>query len=373
MKKIISESKLMTKLYIVVGTVVYTFLSLIIPTNDKLILFSSFSGRQFSDSPRKIYESLIEDDRFNDYRLVWVLNNPTKYSNLDVVKNGSLAYYLTLFRAKYWIANTSIERLIPVKGKKHVYINTWHGIPFKKLGVDQGNLKLVVLNWYNKAKFDLLFSCSQYDRDIFKRIFPSAKKIINVDLPRNNYKEITDKEKHRLQVKYGIDPKKKTILYAPTFRDYSTAFISNKVIQTLLTLSQNYNILVREHYFSSFNLPKSIRNVSNINELEELMDVSDLLISDYSSIIFDYALQHKPIYLYMYDRDTYEEVRGFYLKPTDLGLPFATNGNDLVNLIKNIETYDMDVIEKICKTYHSENQSIQITKIKILSGGKSYV
>lgn len=368
LKELVKKYNWLGSLYARLGKFGYKVLDICTPKDSKMILFSSFSGRQFSDSPKEIYLALKNDERFSDYKLVWALDNPESFSELQSIKSGSFKFYIYLFRAKFWVSNASIEKLIPLNSKQHVYIDSWHGIPFKKLGLDEAHVEPIVKHWYKNVRFDLLFSCSEYDNKIFHRIFPNTKNIVNADLPRNlrlaNYKAAQQDEMIK---KLGINHKKSIILYAPTFRDYNLSKATDEVIKTLKSLAENYTVLVREHYFSEIELPDSILNVSDYPDLNDLMIASDMLISDYSSLIFDYSLLHKPIYLYTYDWKEYSKYRGFYLSPLELNLPNSFDGEDLIKKVNDSGNYDISIVNNIAKKYHTNNDSIDRVKKLILS------
>ncbi len=156
------------------------------------------------------------------------------------------------------------------------------------------------------------------------------------------------------------------ILYAPTFRDYAMDTVSDQVIKTLNTLAQKYTVLVREHYFSNVDFPDTVVDVSNYPDVNELMIASDLLITDYSSILFHYALLHKPIFLYLYDWEQYAQYRGFYTSPIELKLPYAYDGKTLVDAIANIQSYDDGILNQLVTKYQADNQSIGTIKKLLL-------
>lgn len=134
---------------------------------------------------------------------------------------NSFDYLVTLFKSKYWISNASIELLIPINSKKHIYINTWHGIPMKHLGPDEKNLEFIVKNWYRKVKFDLLLCSGDYDKKIFEYIFPNNINVDVVGLPRNEalVKESLNKDiiKNRVIKKLGLDPQKEVFTIRTNF------------------------------------------------------------------------------------------------------------------------------------------------------------
>ena len=117
----------------------YRYISKCILVDEKLVIFISFHGRGYSDNPRAIYEEMIKDDYFKDYKFIWFIKNH-KVKNLDIpkakiVEYTSLEYFYYLSRAKYWIINCKMPTYISKKDSQ-VYLQTWHGTPLKRLGYD---------------------------------------------------------------------------------------------------------------------------------------------------------------------------------------------------------------------------------------------
>ncbi|MGI6439065.1 MAG: CDP-glycerol glycerophosphotransferase family protein [Sphaerochaetaceae bacterium] len=223
---------------------------------------------------------------------------------------------------------------------RRVVVNTWHGTPLKKIG-EMSTLE----QWQpkKKGKVDAVtIRCAQseYDREIFQRIFNASKEsFILCDLPRNdelfNYskKEIRDIRSH-LNIPVG----KKIILYTPTYREYLMTSSYVLYIKPPITLSKwkeqlgnQYVLLIRAHYAVTEALDikedEFIKNVSNYPSLNGLYVIADLMISDYSSTYFDYSILDRPMYCFAYDYEEYNEKRGLYLKLEDV-LPCNINYNE---------------------------------------------
>ncbi|WP_440964441.1 CDP-glycerol glycerophosphotransferase family protein [Pediococcus pentosaceus] len=372
MKEFIKNNNLIGRLYLKLMLILYKVLNVVVPVDDKLIVFTSFSARQYSDSPRALYESFKKDLNFKDFKLVWFFNDPTQFPEVkNSIKMGSIKYYYYLFKAKYWISNTSIERLIPINSKKHIYINTWHGIPLKQLDPDEPNLSFLVKNWYKNVVFDILTCSSEYDYGIFHHIFPSVKKIITTDIPRNELLARKNKQANKIKKELinelNLDLKKPILLYAPTFREFEEPgqehmlpFVDDRVLD-------KYNVLFRGHYFTPYNNFKNIKNVSDYNDLDKLLIACDLLVTDYSSIVLDYSLLGKSALLYMYDWKKYKKYRGFYVDPSTLNLPIAVNREELSEKLlefpKGFENNTLDLKNK----YHTGSNSIEYLTSFILN------
>lgn len=364
MKEFIKNSNLFGLLYLKLMLVFYKLLDVVIPTQKNFIVFTSFSGRQYSDSPRALYESFKKDSNFSNFKLVWFFNDPKQFPEVeDAIKLGSIKYYYYLFKSKYWIANSSIERLIPINSKKHVYINTWHGIPLKQLGPDEPNLSFLVREWYKNVEFDILTCSSEYDYKIFKHIFPSAKKIVTTDIPRNEFLIQKNKQangiKKELVSELNLDSKKPILLYAPTFREFKES--NQKHLSPFMDgkISSKFNVLFRGHYFTTFNSFESIKNVSDYSDLDKLLIACDLLVTDYSSIVLDYSLLKKSALLYMYDWEKYRKYRGFYVDPSTLSLPIAINEEELKTKLLEFPNRFKNNTLDLKNKYHTGSNSIE--------------
>lgn len=344
----VKHSKLIYSIYFFLGNFALRLLNCFIKTNDKVILFVSFGGKKFDDSPRAIYEKMIEDSRFNGYEFVWAFLHPENY-NISVgkkLKIDSLSYYVYAISARVWITNNSVERGLSFKRKKTFYFNTWHGSAIKKMGIDiPGSSQSFKTKSNNKA--DVMTAQSQYDIEIFSRVFNIEKDRFKViGLPRNDRLVKNINIKDCVVEKLKLDNSKKIILYAPTYREYD--FDSNGNIFDIPinlkrweeVLSDQYVLLIRAHHAVSKKLSiidnSFVKDVSNYPVLDELMLASDLLISDYSSIFFDYSIMCKPMICFCYDYEKYEKERGLYFDIREW-LPNADNETELLKLLMNFD------------------------------------
>lgn len=342
-KNFIKHSDIVGNLYFQIMRFLLVCLNFIIPVHKKQILLTSYSGRQYSDSPKAIYLALKKDPDFLDYTFLWGVQDPALFPNIpknEKVRIDSFRYFIKLLQSKYWISNTSIERLIPYSHKKHIYINSWHGIPLKHLGPDETHLEFLPRNWYRNVHFDLLLASGTYDQKIFKRIFPNTNNIVVTGLPRN-YELVNDlrDKQHTIKQKVindlKLDPNKKIVLYAPTFREYQQVHGQNDFTvpfesDFIKEMNRKYNFIFRGHYFVEHteNTERLI-DASVYDDLNELFIAADLLITDYSSLVFDNALLEKPVILYLYDLEQYRTIRGFYRDPQELSLPKCYNQEEL--------------------------------------------
>ena len=339
--------------------------------NKNQIIFCSFKGDYYSDSPKYIYEYLYENYK-DDYDFVWVLNDKKVKipGNPKRVTRFSLEYFKEVARSKYWVING--RQFDPLDKKdSQVIVSTWHGTPLKKLGLDIGNVytmnPFIKHSYVNVSKqWDYLISPNRYTTNILKSCFGYQKEIFESGYPRNDILYNADEEMvNRIKSSLNIPEDKKVILYAPTWRD--DEFIDAGLIKFQLKLeldklkeafSDEYIILIRTHYFIADKLDLSgvedfAIDVSKYNDIAELYLISDLLITDYSSVFFDFANLKRPILYYTYDLDKYENVlRGFYIDiRNEVPGPLLETTDEVIDAIRNIDQLKEEYKEKYNQFY----------------------
>ena len=326
------------------------------PINDKRIVFESFSGDYYSDNPKYIYEYLY--DHYNDdYEFVWVMAKKKKgiYGNPLQVKRFSLKYYKLIATSKYWVINTRQPTRL-VKRPEQVLLSTWHGTPLKRLGYDMDNIYLNdprTKETYirDSAIWDYFVSPNHFSTEILKRAFAYDGQMLETGYPRNDILyNATDDKINQIKEDLNLPKDKKVILYAPTWRDddayeYSKVRFKLKLELDKLekAIGDEYVILVRNHYLITDSDVDDYEDfavdVSRYEDIAELYLISDILITDYSSVFFDYANLKRPMLFYMYDLDRYEnELRGFYIDiHNDLPGPILKTTEEVAEAIKNID------------------------------------
>lgn len=344
----------------------------LLPKNKKLIIFESFNGRQFSDNPRAIYEYL--KDNYPDYRMVWSVDKRhlKNFSNheIEIAKKFSLKWFYLFPIAKYWVSNSRLPLWFP-KSKRTVYLQTWHGTPLKKLGVDIEDVKIAeedTLSYKRdfvkeSSKWDYLISPNKYSTEIFKRAFGYNNQIIETGYPRNdiliNQNNPKSIERIKKETKLPLD--KKVILYAPTWRDDEYDENNQYKFKIHLDLEkmkeefgEEYIVVLRLHYLVSEKLELAnyegfVYDFSSYEDIRELYLISDLLITDYSSVFFDYAILERPILFFVYDIENYRDnLRGFYFDfENNAPGPLLKTNSELINEIKQIEGIRKDSMKRI--------------------------
>jgi len=335
------------------------FISAITPKNKKMIVFESFLGRQYSDNPRAIYEYIKKEHK--EYICYWSVDpkhiNKFKGENIKIIKRFTLKWLFIAMRAKYWISNSRIPLWI-YKPKGTTYIQTWHGTPLKKLALDMDkvntswkNPHLYKLDFITEtARWDYLISPNSYSTKIFKRAFDFKNEVIESGYPRNDYliNNNTQENIDRIKSQIGIPKNKKIILYAPTWRDNFSYDLPLSLTNLKRALGDEYFIIVRLHYLVTrtselIGHDDFIKNVSSYNDINELYLISDILITDYSSVFFDYAVLQRPMIFYCHDLDKYKnDLRGFYFDfENEAPGPIVQTTDELIDVIKNINNYKL--------------------------------
>ena len=301
------------------------------PINNKRIMFESFSGDFYSDSPKYIYEYLY-NHYGDEFEYVWVINNnKTKIpGNPITTKRFSLKYHKLMATSKYWVVNTRQAGRL-VKRPQQVLLSTWHGTPLKKLGFDMGNIYIQNPRTkesyiHDSSAWDYFISPNRFSTEIFRRAFAYDGEILETGYPRNDILFNADENKiNQIKEKLNLPDDKKVILYAPTWRDddsYDVGKVKFKLKLDLEKLekaiSDEYIVLVRNHYLITDSDVDDYKHfavdVSHYDDIAELYLITDVLITDYSSVFFDFANLRRPMLFYMYDLERYEEeLRGFYI------------------------------------------------------------
>lgn len=318
---VLKHNKIMQWLYITVMSAVFRVLGHAIRTEETLVLIVSMMGKSYGDSPKVLFEYMQSHPQYRNYRCVWAFEDPAKFPEVESVKIDTWAYFKLSLRAKYWITNTNIERGLHYKKKNQVYLNTWHGIPLKTIGNDCPGRKD-----FDYRNVDALVVSGAYEEKIFHTAFRAEERnYLRSGMPRNERLwHATEEEKRQMRERLGVPEGKKVILYAPTWRE-STDGGKNYEIKPPIhfdlwkrELGDEYIVLFRAHHQTTKVLgvvyDEFVRDASAYPDVNDLMIASDLLITDYSAIAFDYSILCRPILCYAYDYDSYLAERGVYFR-----------------------------------------------------------
>ena len=327
------------------------------PLLDNVVIFETFNGKNYSDSPKYIYEYLAKNygDKFE---CVWALNNGTKPPyGAKVVKRFSFQYAYYLARAKYLVFNVR-PPLWYRKREGQVFLETWHGTPLKRLVFDQEEVtaaspKYKQQFYKQRQDWDYLISANDFSTETLARCFMYEGEMLDYGYPRNDlmYAENKGEIAKNIKNKLGIPLDKKTILYAPTWRDdeyYGKGQykFTLKLDLNLLRqrLGNEYVILLRTHQYIAdaldiTGLEGFAYNVSKYDDITELYLISDICITDYSSVFFDFANLRRPILFYTYDIEKYKsQLRGFYIDMnTEVPGPLLYTSEEVISAIEHID------------------------------------
>lgn len=336
------------------------------------------SGRNLVDGNCKaVYDYMVEHN-YDNYKLVWLVKKGTNVSGL---RKKDYAYYKTfkalyhLSTAKYWIRSQSIGSILD-KRDNQVYIQLFHGNGvMKKMGYDVENVDISDRKEADHVKeWDYYIANDSHDRDVIisSTGYKGKIEVLGMAAVDNVIKHHKDKEfKRKVRNELGIvEVDKKIILYAPTFRDFD---FDNDIIDVpieSLSKLKDYIVVVRLHPLVREKINKKIFDYPNIvngcnyPDCSDILAVTDVLISDYSSIIYEYMPLNLPIIFYPYDYDKYVSLRGGFSVDYLNELPgkIVYNEEELLDTIENID--------KVTKEYKTKREKFT-KKYNYLSDGKA--
>jgi CDP-glycerol glycerophosphotransferase len=294
------------------------------PVQEDTVLFDSWRG-EFSDSPRAISEELHR--RGAEIRHVWVLD-PARAGDVpswvEPVAPDTRGYLSMLGRARYLVANRTVPGFHR-KRRGTTFLQTWHGTPLKKIGFEtrwrdsRGGRQARTTLERNVPNWDLLLSPNSFSTPIMREAFRFSGEILETGYPRNDLlvSPGAGEVRVRARAKLGIPDGKRAVLYAPTFRD-DVPFAREPDVRMLARgLGDDYVVLLRTHTIDADRLSLGrdapFKDVSRYPDNRELYLAADVLVTDYSSLMFDFAVTRKPILLFTPDLANYrDELRGFY-------------------------------------------------------------
>lgn len=353
-----------------------------LPVNKKLVFFEAFGGRSFACSPRAIYLQMLQDDRFRDFTFVWSFKGQTRLERASVedtllrnertqlFQHGSSEYFTALASAAVIIQNNRLpEYVTPKPGQ--IFVQCWHGTPLKRLGYD---VEIETTNALNTTKeladrfgmdmekWTYLLSPSPYTSKHLADAFglPEERRadvILEEGYPRNDEIALaaadgTGLRQRQLREALGVPEGKKVLLYAPTWRDDSykagVGYTFDYLIDFDLLqreLGEEWVVLFRPHYYiaNEFDFSKYegfVIDASKWENVNELYIAADALVTDYSSVMFDYAILHRPIALFVPDYDSYaNDIRGFYFDLDEIPGPHCMETEELVGVLQDPDVY----------------------------------
>lgn len=340
------------------------------PVKENVILFETFMAKNYSDSPKYIYEYIAQNHP--EYECVWAINDGAKIPyGAKTVKRFSFQYAYYLAVSKYLVFNVR-PPLWYRKREEQVFLETWHGTPLKRLVFDQEEVTSASPKYkqqfYRQRKdWDFLVSANPFSTKTFRSCFLYEGEMLEYGYPRNDilYWPNKDEITQQLKEKLGIPKDKKTILYAPTWRDdqhYGSGQYKFELALDLKLMKErlqdDYVVLLRTHHYISDHIDVSglgdfVINLSSYDDISEIYLISDICITDYSSVFFDYANLKRPILFYTYDFDKYKnQLRGFYIDMnTEVPGPLLYTSEQVVQAIEDIDEITEEYKERYDQFY----------------------
>lgn len=334
------------------------------------------SGNSYGDNIKYLADYIADHDERAE--IIWAFTS-VFYHKADCpfykVKLYSFAYYYHILTSKYILSNARLNQRMLHKRMGQIYLNTWHGTALKRLGTDVKIEKRSWLQrWLKPAVFqfdvqntDIMISGSRFMTGIFRDKFLFKGRIEETGTPRNDvffqdHPEITEK----VRSYYNIDKDVQIIQYAPTFRSDGQFTYYDIDAKSLLTLweekiGKKCILLVRLHpnlqykskaFIAQF--PQGTIDASDYPDMQELLYCTDLLVTDYSSSMFDIMYAYKPVILYVPDRNEYD--RGFYFDLEEL--PFMVI-NDNSEIKATLESFDLQKYQGKVKSFMSKIGSVE--------------
>lgn len=318
------------------------------------VMVISYYGKDYGDNGKYITNKLLKK---SDLSIYWALKK-TKNNSLPLgvipVKFNSILFLYHLATSKVWLNNTRFLNGIR-KRKKQIYIQIWHGnLALKKVEYDSNlpkNYKRIMKE--DNKKIDLMISNSDFCTNMYRNSFRFNGEICQFGTPRNDiFINPKDKEYGRNKILkfYNIDDDANIILYAPTFREdytnnpYDIDF--DKCIKLLEKKTKcKWKLIIRFHPLvidgERFINSNNYINGTNYPDMQELINSCNLVITDYSSTMFDSMIAEKPVIIYANDIEKYKNERGYYFSFDDLPFPFTRNNAELQDLINTIDIKDI--------------------------------
>ncbi|MEZ0065370.1 CDP-glycerol glycerophosphotransferase (TagB/SpsB family)/glycosyltransferase involved in cell wall biosynthesis [Streptacidiphilus sp. MAP12-20] len=325
-----------------------------LPIEDDLAVFASYWARTPACNPAAIHAKLRE--LAPELRTVWVVEAKRRgevSKGLDCVSPGSRAYREAISRARYFVNNVNFPDGAP-KRRGTVQLQTHHGTPVKKMGLDLRDYPAAgqAIDFRKLLgrvdRWDYSLSSNRYSTLIWERVYPSSFRSLEYGYPRNDvYYSAGAEEVRAARRELGIPEGATVLLYAPTLRDYRASYRPQLDLHRFAErLGEGHVVLNRAHYLYDQGKRSDgpgggqVIDVSTHPSLERLALAADALVTDYSSVMFDYANLDRPIVVFADDWEVYRQTRGVYLdllsgRPGETPGPVATTEAELVDVFRS--------------------------------------
>ncbi|MER5445639.1 bifunctional glycosyltransferase family 2 protein/CDP-glycerol:glycerophosphate glycerophosphotransferase [Streptomyces sp. NPDC002764] len=322
--------------------------ALLRPIDPNLAVYCAYWGRGYACNPAAIHAKARElAPHIRSVFLVEPDQAHTLPKDIEYAVIGSAKYWDVLARAKYLVNNANFADAV-VKREGSVHLSTQHGTPLKKMGVDQATYPVVAAATGSFAKllarvdrWDYNLTSNRHSTEMWERAFPAAHETLEYGYPRNDvYYTATADDVARARRELGVPEGKTAVLYAPTHRDYHTGFETGLDLEAFCEeAGEDVVVLLRAHYFYDRGGARNTGRIIDVTAHRSAEDVclaADALITDYSSIMFDYANLDRPMVVYVDDWDVYRETRGVYFDLLELPPgPVARTPEELARVFRD--------------------------------------
>ena len=317
----------------------------VLPVRDRRVFIYSYGGAQYACNPRAVSEYLVREHP-GEYEVIWAFQDPERFAflreqGIQLVQYRSLQRLICQVTAKYCINNSGGFSWNP-RRKGQYHINTWHaGGAYKRLQHDAGadtNRRLTA-----RETSHMISSCALFTKYNIREQFGFQGTVLEIGMPRNDVffaPERMAERNREVRRSCGIPEDSLIVLFAPTWRydgqipepDYDV--LSKSVREKW---GRDAVILVRNHSLSRKNYA-GMKDVTDYGDMQDLLCAADLLITDYSSAIWDYSLTGRPCFLFVPDLEKYTEEQGFYTDIRGWGFPLCRDDRELREAILSFDS-----------------------------------
>ncbi|MEO3813777.1 CDP-glycerol glycerophosphotransferase family protein [Sphaerisporangium sp. B11E5] len=350
-------------------------------------VYVSFDGRSYSDSARAVYEERLR--RGDDREHIWVVRDgafvPPDAAALGlgtgitptVVREGSREHYTAMATSRHIITNTLLPQWFRAR-EDQICVQMWHGSPLKRVGGDQRHMSRDPRPpaWYRQAaevaNWDLLVTQSPWASEVLCRAFGYGGEVLESGYPRNDVLAHRDRADLATAVRraLGVPAGKRVVLYAPTWRDYDrrNSSVRLDLAEARRVLGRDHVLLVRGHMMQAAPMAAGLTvpgpatvvrpgpmaresafaiDVTTYPDLADLLLIADVLVTDYSSVMYDFAVTRRPMVFFAYDHERYRNSRGMYL---DLRAqapgPVLSEAGDVLEAVRLIDALSGDYADR---------------------------
>ena len=322
------------------------------------VFYNSFTGRQYSDSPRAVHRELVARGLPLDH--IWAVTD----GQAAIPPSGRAValwereWYEALATSRYIVTNQHLPAWFQ-RREGQVVVQTWHGTPLKRIAFDIENLQFADKKYFEKLEDEVgnwtyLVSPNRFSTPILERAFRFPGQMLEIGYPRNDILFAAGDEREAISAdvrgRLALPPGKKVVLYAPTWRDDEYYVGGSYKISMMLDLDaarerlgDDHVLLVRRHPNVIDDIPGAgdgfVFDVSTYPDMADLLAITDVLITDYSSVMFDFANTGRPMVFFTYDLAHYrDKLRGFYFDfEAEAPGPLLSTSADVVEAIRNAD------------------------------------